>query len=167
MLVPFSWSGCFTCKLRLLVPLSSASLTPSSRVPANNANHSFCFTRVFITTETLVPIVRAHPALAALGTRLRLARRARGESMARFAERIGVSTPTLRAAEQGLPTVGIGVWIAALWELDRLDDLSSVLAEDRGKRDDPAPGVAPAAGHRFSSPHRHACVYRPGPTWAL
>lgn len=52
--------------------------------------------------------------------------------MAKLADRIDVSIPTLRAAEQGLPTVGIGVWIKALWALDRLEDLRAVLADDSG-----------------------------------
>ena len=75
----------------------------------------------------------AHSELIALGSRLRRARLARNESMAQFAARIDVSIPTLRAAEQGLPTVGIGTWIAALWALDRLDDLADVLADGRGE----------------------------------
>lgn len=46
-----------------------------------------------------------------------------------FAERIGVSVPTLRAMERGAPTVQVGAWVAALWALDRLGDLAGVLAK--------------------------------------
>ncbi len=63
-----------------------------------------------------------------LGRRLRVARIARNESMAVFAARIGVSVPTLRAMERGAPTVQVGAWANALWALDRLEDLATVLA---------------------------------------
>lgn len=62
-----------------------------------------------------------------LGERLRLARLARDEPMATFAQRIGVSVPTLRAMEQGADTVAIKHWANALWALDRLPDLAAVL----------------------------------------
>lgn len=55
--------------------------------------------------------------------------------MAMFAERIGVSVPTLRAMERGVPTVQIGAWALALWALDRLDDLGAVLAARAGLLD--------------------------------
>jgi transcriptional regulator with XRE-family HTH domain len=71
-------------------------------------------------------------ALEQLGHRLRRERLARDETMARFAARIGVSVPTLRAAEEGRPTVQVGVWINALWALDRLEELEALLR--------PAPG---------------------------
>ena len=48
--------------------------------------------------------------------------------MALFAERIGVSAATLRAMERGTDTVAIRHWATALWALDRLDDLTGVLA---------------------------------------
>ena len=65
-------------------------------------------------------------ALTALGQRLRRARLERNDSMAVFAQRIGVSEQTIRAMERGLPTVQIGTWLEALWvlnELERLDHL--------------------------------------------
>jgi transcriptional regulator with XRE-family HTH domain len=67
--------------------------------------------------------------LTELGTRLRSARLSRNEPMASFAQRIGVSVPTLRAMEQGGDTVAIGHWVSALWALDRLGDLASVLQQ--------------------------------------
>jgi hypothetical protein len=45
-----------------------------------------------------------------------------------FAQRIGVSVPTLRAMERGAETVQIGYWAKALWALDRLTDIAGVLA---------------------------------------
>ena len=66
-------------------------------------------------------------ALTALGIRLRAARLERNDTMATFAERLGVSERTVRAMEQGLPTVQMGTWLNALWILDALDPLNGVL----------------------------------------
>jgi transcriptional regulator with XRE-family HTH domain len=66
-------------------------------------------------------------ALAALGVRLRAARLERNDTMATFAERLGVSERTVRAMEQGLPTVQMGTWLNALWILEALDPLNRVL----------------------------------------
>ena len=73
--------------------------------------------------------------LARLGARLREARLARDDSMHVFAQRIGVSVPTLRAMEQGASSVQIGYWANALWTLDRLHDLSAVLRESASPLD--------------------------------
>jgi len=67
--------------------------------------------------------------LLALGTRLKTLRLARNDTMAIFAQRLGVSAGTLRAMEHGTATVQIGAWVKALWVLDRLDDLNGVLAQ--------------------------------------
>lgn len=66
--------------------------------------------------------------LRSLGQRLRRARLERNDTMAVFAERLGVSERTVRAMEHGLPTVQIGTWLAALWLLDELQQLDLVLA---------------------------------------
>jgi len=67
--------------------------------------------------------------LSELGIRLKTLRLARNDSMAVFAQRLGLSAGTLRAMEHGTATVQIGAWVKALWVLDRLDDLHSVLAQ--------------------------------------
>ena len=67
--------------------------------------------------------------LAELGSRLKTLRLARNDTMAVFAQRLGVSAGTLRAMEHGTATVQIGAWVKALWILDRLDDLNGVLAQ--------------------------------------
>jgi transcriptional regulator with XRE-family HTH domain len=67
-------------------------------------------------------------ALKELGRRLRDARLERNDSMAIFAQRLGVSERTVRALEQGRPTVQVGVWFNALWALDALEPLDRVLA---------------------------------------
>lgn len=66
-------------------------------------------------------------ALISLGSRLRDARLKRNDTMATFAERLGVSERTVRAMEQGRPTVQIGAWINALLILEALDSLTHVL----------------------------------------
>jgi transcriptional regulator with XRE-family HTH domain len=67
--------------------------------------------------------------LSELGTRLKTLRLARNDTMAIFAQRLGVSAGTLRAMEHGAGTVQIGAWVKALWVLDHLDDLNSLLAQ--------------------------------------
>jgi transcriptional regulator with XRE-family HTH domain len=67
--------------------------------------------------------------LSELGVRLKALRLARNDTMAVFAQRLGVSAGTLRAMEHGTATVQIGAWIKALWVLDHLDDLNGVLAQ--------------------------------------
>jgi transcriptional regulator with XRE-family HTH domain len=72
-------------------------------------------------------IIEVTDALRALGERLRAARIERNDTMAVFAERLGVSAGTVRAMERGAPTVQIGIWLNALWILNQLDALSHVL----------------------------------------
>jgi transcriptional regulator with XRE-family HTH domain len=71
--------------------------------------------------STMVSIEPVDSTLAALGARLRHARIASGQPQALFAQRIGVSVPTLRAMERGAPSTAIGNWLLALWALDALD----------------------------------------------
>ena len=66
-------------------------------------------------------------ALSNLGARLKSVRLDRNETQARFAARLGTSIPTLRNMEKGDPAVRIGLWVEALWILDHLEDLKSVL----------------------------------------
>jgi transcriptional regulator with XRE-family HTH domain len=78
-------------------------------------------------------------ALKELGQRLRHARLARNDTMAIFAERLGVSERTVRAMEQGRSTVQVGAWVQALWVLDALESLSRILESqesllDRARR---------------------------------
>jgi transcriptional regulator with XRE-family HTH domain len=63
-----------------------------------------------------------------LGQRLKAQRLARNDTMAIFAQRLGISEATVRAMERGAPTVQIGAWLNALWVLDRLADMDDVLA---------------------------------------
>jgi transcriptional regulator with XRE-family HTH domain len=65
--------------------------------------------------------------LRQLGERLRTARIERNDTMAVFAERLGISTGTVRAMERGAPTVQVGIWLNALWILNQLDAVTHVL----------------------------------------
>ncbi|NTU53396.1 MAG: helix-turn-helix domain-containing protein [Chlorobiaceae bacterium] len=66
--------------------------------------------------------------LRSLGERLRQARIARNEMQQLFADRLGVSRPTLSKMEAGDPGVTIGIWVKALHLLDRDDELDQLLA---------------------------------------
>jgi transcriptional regulator with XRE-family HTH domain len=83
----------------------------------------------------MVSLTAVDEALGSLGARLREARLARDDSMRVFAQRIGVSVPTLRAMELGASSVQIGYWATALWALDRLQDLSAVLQQSASPLD--------------------------------
>lgn len=80
-------------------------------------------------TYYMKQVAEIKAALLALGRRLRLARLGRNDSMAVFAQRIGVSEQTVRAMERGLPTVQIGTWLEALWILNELEPLNHLLEE--------------------------------------
>jgi hypothetical protein len=77
----------------------------------------------------MIDIKERRPYLTELGNRLKTLRLARNDTMAVFAQRLGVSAGTIRAMEHGIATVQIGTWVKALWILDRLDDLNGVLAQ--------------------------------------
>ncbi len=81
--------------------------------------------------------------LSELGARLKKSRLARDDTMAVFAQRLGVSAGTLRAMEQGAPTVQIGAWAAALWVLDHLDDPYVLAKQDSLLEQARAPRHAP------------------------
>jgi len=107
-------------------------------------------------TGDMKQIKEATGALTSLGSRLRAARLERDDTMATFAERLGVSERTVRAMEQGHPTVQIGTWVNALFILEALDPLSHVL-ESRESLLDRARNVRPQrqrASRRNAGPFR-------------
>lgn len=73
-------------------------------------------------------------ALRALGNNLAIARIRRRESQRAWAQRLGVSVPTLIRMERGDPGVGVGIYVTALWLMGRVAALPEVAApaEDRG-----------------------------------
>ena len=73
-------------------------------------------------------------ALAQLGADLAVARLRRKESLKAWAQRLGVSVPTLMRLEAGEPSVSLGVLATALWLIGRDTALASLATpkEDRG-----------------------------------
>jgi transcriptional regulator with XRE-family HTH domain len=81
--------------------------------------------------ESLPPAV--DQALKALGERLAIARKRRRQSQRAWAQRLGVSVPTLIRLEQGDPGVSIGIVASALWLVGRLQALPD-LADPQADR---------------------------------
>lgn len=73
-------------------------------------------------------------ALAALGEHLALARVRRKESQRQWAQRIGVSVPTLIRMERGDPSVSVGVYVTALWLLGLSDALREIASPAKDLR---------------------------------
>jgi DNA-binding XRE family transcriptional regulator len=76
--------------------------------------------------RSLPPV--ATSALRQLGDNLAIARKRRKESQRSWAQRIGISLPTLIRMEQGEPTVSMGVYASALWLMGRVQALPEVAA---------------------------------------
>lgn len=83
----------------------------------------------------------AAKALTELGANLAIARKRRNESLRARASRMNVSVPTLHRMESGDPSVGVGVYLTALWLMNKhrelpkiaspFDDVSAIDAEIR------------------------------------
>ncbi len=73
-------------------------------------------------------------AIEKLGADLAVARLRRKESLKTWAQRMGVSVPTLQRLEAGDPGVGIGIVATALWLIQRDGELGTLAApeHDRG-----------------------------------
>ncbi|MEW6707774.1 MAG: XRE family transcriptional regulator [Pseudomonadota bacterium] len=76
----------------------------------------------------------AQEALRRLGENLAIARMRRKESQRLWAQRLGVSVPTLIRLEQGDPGVSIGIVATALWMIGRASALPELAdpGNDRG-----------------------------------
>jgi hypothetical protein len=85
-----------------------------------------------VALSTLPPA--AADALARLGQNIAVARLRRNESQRVWAQRLGVSVPTLVRLEQGDPGVGIGILATALWLIGRAQALPELAdpEQDRG-----------------------------------
>lgn len=73
-------------------------------------------------------------ALHSLGENLAIARVRRRESQRAWAQRLGISVPTLIRMERGDPGVSAGIYVTALWLMGRVNALPAVAApaEDKG-----------------------------------
>jgi DNA-binding XRE family transcriptional regulator len=79
-----------------------------------------------VVADSLPPA--ASSALRQLGENLAIARARRKESQRAWAQRIGISVPTLIRLEKGDPTVGMGAYASALWLMGRVQALPDVAA---------------------------------------
>lgn len=68
--------------------------------------------------------------LRRLGENIAIARARRKESQRAWAERIGVSIPTLIRLEKGDPTVSMGAYAGALWLMSRAQALADIAAPE-------------------------------------
>lgn len=68
--------------------------------------------------------------LIQLGRNIRIARLRRNMKMSDLADRVGVSRYTIADIEKGKSSVGMGIYIGALWVLGLLDDLRQVADPD-------------------------------------
>lgn len=85
--------------------------------------------------KTARALLQLPPATAAalekLGADLAVARLRRKESLKTWANRMGVSVPTLQRLEAGDPGVGIGIVATALWLIQRDGELRNLAAPER------------------------------------
>lgn len=81
------------------------------------------------------PVVLAQ--LKQLGEHLAIARKRRKESRRAWAERIGITEPTLARMEKGDPSVAFGSYATALWLIGCVQSLAELAApeQDRGALD--------------------------------
>ena len=82
--------------------------------------------------SAMPPIVLSH--LRQLGENLTIARKRRKEPRKVWAERIGVTEPTLMRMEKGDPSVAFGTYATALWLIGRAQAIAELAAPelDRG-----------------------------------
>jgi DNA-binding XRE family transcriptional regulator len=76
--------------------------------------------------QSLPPV--AANALRQLGEHLAIARARRRESQRAWAQRIGISLPTLIRLEKGDPTVSMAAYASALWLMGRAQALAEIAA---------------------------------------
>jgi hypothetical protein len=69
-------------------------------------------------------------AIEKLGADLAVARLRRKESLRAWAQRLGVTVPTLQRLEAGDPAVGIGIVATALWLIKRDGELGNLAAPE-------------------------------------
>lgn len=78
--------------------------------------------------DSMPAIVLLH--LRELGENLSIARKRRRETRKAWAQRIGVSEPTLMRMEQGDPSVSMGVYATALWLMGREQAIAQLAAPE-------------------------------------
>ncbi|SEA26878.1 hypothetical protein SAMN05421875_108112 [Acidovorax soli] len=76
--------------------------------------------------ESMPPAAQA--GMRQLGADLAVARKRRRESLRAWAQRIGVSEPTLVRMERGDPSVSMGAYVTALWLMGRVQAVAELAA---------------------------------------
>ena len=86
--------------------------------------------------NSMPSVVLVH--LRELGENLAIARKRRLEPLKVWAQRIGVSEPTLMRMEKGDPSVSMGVYATALWLMGRSQAIAELAApqHDQGALED-------------------------------
>ena len=69
-------------------------------------------------------------AIEKLGADLAVARLRRKESLRSWAQRLGITVPTLQRLEAGDPSVGVGIVATALWLIKRDGELRNLAAPE-------------------------------------
>jgi transcriptional regulator with XRE-family HTH domain len=107
--------------------------------------------------------VLAH--LRELGENLAIARKRRREPLKAWAQRIGVSEPTLARMEKGDPSVSMGVYATALWLMGRASALPDLAApeHDQGALEDAVRAAKARAVRKRPAPYATAQALQPGP----
>lgn len=90
--------------------------------------YSICMPKTARALLQLPPATSA--AIEKLGADLAVARLRRKESLKTWAQRMGVSIPTLQRLESGDPGVGIGIVATALWLIQRDGALGQLAAPE-------------------------------------
>lgn len=81
-----------------------------------------------VAIDSMPSAVLAH--LRLLGENLAIARKRRREPLKSWAQRIGVSEPTLMRIEKGDPSVSMGVYATALWLIGRSQAMAEFAAPE-------------------------------------
>ena len=103
-----------------------------------NLNISWINDKLYVMSKASSALTQMPPstvaALEQLGADLAVARLRRKESLKTWAQRLGVSVPTLLRLEAGEPSVSLGVMATALWLIGRDGALATLATpmEDRG-----------------------------------
>ncbi len=90
-------------------------------------------------------------ALVQLGADLSVARLRRQESLRSWAQRLGVSVPTLMKMERGDPGVSMGIYATALWMMGRCAALAQLAAPQTDLSALEADVRAAVSSHRIRS----------------
>lgn len=72
-------------------------------------------------------------AIEGMGLHLAIARMRRKQSLQTWAQRVGVSVPTLMRLESGDPRVAMGLYASALWLIGRDGELARIAAPEHDK----------------------------------